>query len=182
MDWTTLLQPGERLVWEGRPAPRCYTMRNWRHALFGVILLVPTLYWQAVALQLGAVYRLPLVPWIPLPFLLAALYLALGQLFVARLEWENVFYAVTDRRILARRGLLRIRHLALDLEAVGSFVLKPYGEELASLRIVAADFSTTLVLSCIEYPRLVTCHLEATMAAAGRLAGKEPPSSAGETG
>jgi hypothetical protein len=182
MDWTPFLQPGERLVWEGRPAPRCYTMRNWRHALFGVILLVPTLYWQVVAVEIAAVYHLPLVPWIPLPFLLAALYLALGQLLVARLEWEKVYYAVTDRRILVQRGVLRTRHLTLALGAVGSFVLRPYGEELASLRIVPTDFSTTLVLSCIEYPRLVTRHLEAAMAAAGRLACKEPPSAAGETG
>lgn len=157
----------ETLRWEGRPAPRCFTFRHWRHALFGLLLFLLALYWEVLGVQLGGVYGWPWLPLIPLPFLLVGLYLALGQLFQARLEWEHVAYAVTERRILVRRGLGGRRREELALADVVWFRLRPYGEELGTLQVRGRQEGQRLVLCCIEYPRRVTALLEQAMAASG---------------
>lgn len=164
MNWEPLLAAGETLRWEGRPAPRCYTFRNWKHSLFGLLLFFLSIYWLAVALQLAAVYHWPWLPLVPLPFVLIGLYLGLGHLLVARLEWEHVFYAVTDRRILVRRGLRGNRRQELALEQMVWFQLRPYGEDLGTLRIRGRQEELRLTLACIEYPRRVTALLEAALA------------------
>lgn len=161
MTWSSLLAPGEILRWEGRPAPRCFTFRNWRHSLFGILLLILASFWQMVGYRLSFDHRSSLLAWVPLPFLLAAVYLCFGHLLVARWEWEKVFYAVTDRRILVRRGLFRPRVEELPLEELTGFRLKPLGEHLATLRVRGGgDRAPTIALQCIEYPRQVVELLE----------------------
>ena len=46
-------------------------------------------------MQMAAVYDLPWLAWLPVPFMLIGLYLSLGHHLLARLEWKNVFYAVS---------------------------------------------------------------------------------------
>jgi hypothetical protein len=147
------LQAGEILQWQGRPAPRCYTFRQWRHALFGLVLTAICAVWQVLGIQQAAEQGWPWLAWVPLPFLGYALWLAVGQLVAARLEWHRVAYAITDRRLLLRRGLLRPREAALPLERVTWFRLQPYGAELGTLRIRGEAGDPVLVLHCIEYPR-----------------------------
>ena len=171
MDWSPHLLPGETLRWEGRPAPRCFVFRNWRHSLFGILLLLFAAWWQTVGWQLAPVYGLPWLAWIPLPFLAIGLHLAVGHLLLARREWPRVFYAVTDRRVLALRGAGRTRLLQLELAAVTWFELRPLGAELASVRIAAGD--KTLTLPCLEQPRRFADLLEAAMRDSGALAAGE---------
>lgn len=168
MDWSSHLAPGERVVWEGRPAPRCFVFRNWKHSLYGVLLLFLSLFWQTVGLQLSAVYHAPLLAWIPVPFVLAGLYLALGHHLLARLEWEHVFYALTDWRLLVHRGLCRRRVASLLLAEVDSFHQRPLGEHLGTLRVSGGKPARTLILCCLEYPRHLTDLLEAALAASGK--------------
>ncbi|MEJ2698953.1 MAG: PH domain-containing protein [Desulfuromonadales bacterium] len=157
MTWEGHLGPAEVLRWEGRPAPRCFTFRNWLHSLFGFLLLFLASYWQMVGYQLSQAHHSLILALVPLPFLLAGIYLSFGHLLLARWEWENVFYAVTDRRILARRGLFRPRVEELPLAEVTGFRLKPLGENLGTLRIQGSgDPPASLVLHCIEYPGQVT--------------------------
>jgi hypothetical protein len=171
MDWSAHLLPGETLRWEGRPAPRCFVLRNWRHSLFGLLLLLLAAWWQVVGWQLAPVYELPLLAWVPLPFLLIGLHLAFGHLLLARREWPHVFYAVTERRVLALRGGRRPRLQGLPLAAVTWFELRPHGEELATLRLAAG--TTTLLLPCVQHPRPLAALLEAAMRESGALAGGE---------
>lgn len=171
MDWSGHLQAGETVRWQGRPAPRCFVFRNWRHSLFGLLLLLLAVWWQTVGLQLASVYGQPLLAWVPLPFVLLGLYLAIGHLLLARCEWPHVFYAVTDRRILVQRGVLRRRLEALPLPAVTWYELRPLGAELASVRIAAG--AASLSLPCIEHPRRPIALLESAMAASGALANGE---------
>ncbi|TLM68437.1 MAG: hypothetical protein FDZ69_02330 [Deltaproteobacteria bacterium] len=148
-----LLQAGEVLRWEGRPAPRCYTFRQWRHALFGLVLTAICGIWMAMGVQQAAEQGWPWLAWVPLPFLGYALWLAAGQLIAARLEWPRVAYAVTDRRLILRRGLLSAREVSLPLERITWFRLQPSGEELGSLRVHGEAGDPVLILHCIEYPR-----------------------------
>ena len=150
--WPDLL-PGEVLCWEGRPAPRCYTFRQWRHALFGGLLTLFCLVWLWMGVGQVAATGWAWPALLPLPFLAYALWLAGGQLLAARLEWNNVAYAITDRRLLARGGVFRTVELALPLEHLTWFRLKPLGEELGSLRVHGRDGDPVLFLHCLEYPR-----------------------------
>lgn len=167
MDWSPHLAAGENVRWEGRPAPRCYTFRNWRHSLFGLLLLVLTVYWQIIGFELAHSYGRPYLAWIPSPFLLAAGYLSIGHLLLARLEWEGVFYAVTDRRVLALR---RRRLRACPIDAVSYFRIEPFGEDLGTVRLTAEGLDRPLTLHCLEYPRRATDLVEAALAARGALA------------
>ena len=161
MSWRAHLDFGEELRWEGRPAPRCFTFRNWLHSLFGFLLLFLSSYWQIVGYQLSRAHRSPVLALVPLPFLLVGIYLSVGHLLLARWEWEKVFYAVTDRRVFVRRGFFRSRVEELPLAEVTGVRLKPLGENLATLRIRGSGNSPAfLVLHCIEYPGQVTGLLE----------------------
>lgn len=167
MDWSPLLAAGETLRWEGRPAPRCYTFRNWYHSLFGILLFLLSLYWLAIGIQLGAVYEMPWIPWIPAPFVAVGLYLALGHLVLARIEWEQVGYAVTERRVLVRRGLRGQRIETLSLDSLAWFQLRFHGPELGTVRLRGGDPEQRLTLCCIEYPRQLTELLELAIAHSG---------------
>jgi hypothetical protein len=154
------LQADEVLQWEGRPAPRCYTFRQWRHALFGVVLTVICGIWAALGVQQAAEQGWPWLVWVPLPFLGYALWLAVGQLMAARLEWGRVAYALTDRRVVVRRGLLTVREVSLPLERLTWFRLQPHGEELGTLQVRGGEEDQMLILHCIEYPRRPAALLE----------------------
>lgn len=172
MDWSSQLAAGESVQWEGRPAPRCFVFRNWRHSLFGLLLLLLSSWWQAVGYQLGRLYGWGWLVWLPLPFVLLGLYLALGHVLLARYEWERVFYAVTDRRVLVLRGLLRPCAESLELPEVTWFQVKPHGRELATVRVVSGRDRPPLIFSCIEHPGRLIELLEAAMAESGVLAGE----------
>lgn len=150
--WLPLL-PGETLCWEGRPAPRCYTFRHWRHALFGLLLTLFCAAWLWMGMTQAAATGWRWLSWVPLPFLGYALWLAGGQLLAARLEWNNVAYAITDRRLIVRRGVLRPWVETLPLERVTWFRMKPLGDELGNLRVHGETGDPVLILYSIEYPR-----------------------------
>ena len=156
---------GERVRWEGRPAPRCYTFRQWRHALFGLFLAIVSTVWLWLGVQQAAEQGWPWLAWLPAPFLGYALWLGCGQLFAARVEWTRVAYAVTDRRIIVQHGLFKPCLTVLELERVTWFRLQPLGAELGTLRIHGEAGDPVLVLDCIEYPRIPAALLEAAIKA-----------------
>jgi len=157
-----ILEADEELCWEGRPAPRCYTFRHWRHSIFGSFVLLICGYWQALGFEMSAEYEIPWLVWLPMPFLLFALHLTIGHLLQARLEWNHVYYAITDRRLLAQRGLLKQRTESLPLAEVTYFSLHQHGEQLGTLRVHKGK-EKRLILHCIEYPRRATDLLEMAM-------------------
>lgn len=149
-----ILDAGETIRWQGRPAPRCYTFRNWKHSLAGIGLTVPTLFWLLVGWELtrnsGDLWTVLL----PAPFVLASLYLAAGHLFLARLEWEKISYVVTDRRVALRRGIFRPQLRILPLNGVQAVKVRRQGLHLATLRLDlgAGDH---LIFHCLEHPEIV---------------------------
>jgi len=168
MNWNPCLEEGETLRWEGRPAPRAFTFRNWVHSLFGGLVLAVAIYWQVLAVRLAESQQWPWLMLVPIPFLLAGLYLAVGHLLLARLEWEKVFYAVSDRRLLARKGLFRPRLETFALADLDRFRVKPIGPELATLRVFPGDAGDGLTFIAVEQPRAVIELLEAALADNGR--------------
>lgn len=171
MDWSKYLAADEEVRWEGRPAPRYFTFRNWPHSLFGLLLLGVSAYWEYFGIKLGQSNGSLILSLIPIPFLFVGIYLSVVHLILARLEWERVFYAVTDQRVLAQKGCLKTRMVDLPLEKVTYFRLNNLGKDLGTLRIEAGKARQPLILPGIEHPRGITDLLEnaikAKMAAAG---------------
>jgi hypothetical protein len=152
MDWKPFLEDGETIQWEGRPAPRCFTFRHWGHALFGFFFLLVCVAWLFFGFQLADEFQRSWIPWLPVPFVVLGCYLAFGPLLKARLEWENVYYALTDRRLITLRGVRRQRPVAVKREDVIYFQLKKQGQELATLRVHAQPEDPVLFLHCVEHP------------------------------
>ena len=140
-----VLDVGEEVCWEGRPAPRCYTFRHWKHSIFGFVFLAICSCWQVLGFSL--------------PFVFLGFYFSVGHLLQARLEWNRVYYAITDRRLLSQRGLWRLHTDEMKLEEVTYFSLHQQGAELGTLRVYQ-DKEKQLVLHCLEHPRKATDLLE----------------------
>lgn len=144
------LEEDEVILWQGRPAPRCYLFRYWRSQLVALIILlfVGAFFWQtrqhAVALS-TLVFLLVL--------LLPALVFGPLRLVYLRWRWETIFYAVTDRRLLVRQGRNKqtVSYPWLSLHAM---VLHPYTDQLADIELKFTG-SRRVVLECLEEPK--TC-------------------------
>jgi hypothetical protein len=152
----------EELRWEGKPAPRCYTFRHWRHSLFGLLFLFLCGFWEGMALPVSTTYQATWVLWLPVPFLLIGLYFSAGHLLQARLEWNHVHYGLTNRRLLVQRGLVKVRICAVDLNRLTFFRLYPQGEQLGTLHLYGGR-ERLMVLHCLEYPRRLTDLLAETI-------------------
>lgn len=147
-----LLEAGETLQWEARPAPRCYTFRHWQHALFGLFFLAVSTVWQFLGVSMAEEYARPWLAWLPIPFVLVGLYFFCGHLVQARLEWDNVLYRLTDRRMVVRRGLLKPFLHSLDLSELTYFRVHWHSEQLGTLRLYRGK-EACLVLHCVEHPQ-----------------------------
>jgi hypothetical protein len=163
MVWSGRLKEGERILWEGRPAPRCFVFRNWRHSLFGLLLLAFGIWWEVMGVNLGQARDAVWVMVLPVPFMLVGFYLAFGHLLKARLEWEKLFFAATDRRLLRQKGLLRQQVREIPLAHVTYFLYKPLSNNVGSLRIEAGERHPALVFSCVEHPQSLLKLLEETI-------------------
>lgn len=162
MNWNDVLNHGERVLWEARPAPRCFVFRQWQRALFGAVFLLLCLIWQAWGFAVARAHDANWALWLPLPFVLIGLQLSVGRLVAARLEWPHVAYAITDSRLLVRCGLLRRRLLSLELTEITGFRLIFQSENLGTLYIYR-EKERLRTLYCLEYPRRATDLLEPSL-------------------
>jgi hypothetical protein len=97
------LAPGEVVLWRGKPERRPFVFRTWPLSIFGVALIVAALFYEVIVLTTEAPDLLALPV---LPFLLVALYMAVGHFLVTAREWANTEYVVTERQVLIRHGIL----------------------------------------------------------------------------
>ena len=105
--------PGERVLWEGKPAVGPYSMRGaWYLIPFSIMWGGFAIFWEASAILGHAPLFFAL--W-GVPFLLIGLYMIFGRIYVARREARNTTYALTDRRVLIRSGAFRRSLVELDL-------------------------------------------------------------------
>ena len=141
----------EALLWQGRPAPRCYTLRQWRRALYWALVFVGALLWQwwlwharGADGAWGAVF-------FPAPLVMVAFALSCGRLLRARLEWEHVFYLISDAGVRIQEGRKnQITHYSYaELKDVR---LELYHNDVATgLGWVHAQFGEQKVtLECLE--------------------------------
>lgn len=157
-DWQWPLEDGETLLWQGRPAPRCYIFRNWKLALAGTLLFFASSFWMMLAWQLvesdGSPWWLPLIP---APLVVISFYGPVS-LLMARIRWERVFYALTEKRLLIRDGLFTVQIKPFHLTDLVNWQHKRYGAQLISLRLRCRN-QKTVVLHCLEQPQNLLRHL-----------------------
>lgn len=153
------LADGETILWQGRPAPRCYTFRHWLQAAIGTALFLASSFWLMVGVQL--VYYQGYSWWLAVaPFLLAvaAFFIGPGQLALARLRWEEIFYALTDQRLLVRNKLIICKSITYPMGDYKKYKQKKYGQNLLSLKLFFQG-SPPVTLECLEHPELLLKHL-----------------------
>jgi len=108
-------------------------------------------------------YAMWWLAWLPLPFVITGLYFFVGHLVQARLEWNHVYYAITDRRVIVQRGLARPHSSFIELSELTYFRLHRQGEQLGTLRVHQGR-EQQLVLHCLEHPHRATELLEKAIA------------------
>lgn len=160
MNWQPFLEAGEDIEWEARPAPRCFTFRHWKQALFGLFFLTVCLIWMFWGTQVAGEYDRLWLGLLPIPLVAAGCYMAFSPLLVARLEWEQVFYALTNRRLITLRGIRRQRAVVVERQEILYFRMNKQGENLATLVVHARPQDPVLFLHCIEYPFAIADRLE----------------------
>ncbi|MDX2480096.1 MAG: hypothetical protein QNK24_07150 [Desulfuromusa sp.] len=153
------LEEGETILWQGRPAPRCYTFRHWLQATIGTILFLASSFWLMVGVQLVRAHNYSW--WLavaPLLLAIAAFFVGPGQLVLARLRWEEIFYALTDQRLLVRNSIIGRSTSTYQLCDYKQFKQKQYGQRLASIRL-SFNGSAPIILECLEHPENFLDHL-----------------------
>jgi hypothetical protein len=153
------LEEGETLLWQGRPAPRCYTFRHWLQALIGTFIFIASSFWLMVGIQLIKAHN---YSWwlivVPVLLVVGSFFVGPGQLIFARLRWEKIFYALSDQRLLVRKRLFGNKTDHYPLENFRRYRTKKYGKQLVSLRLSFSQCAP-VVLECLEYPDRLLRHL-----------------------
>ncbi len=162
----------EALVWQGRPAPRCFTFRHWGRSLFWLAVLVIAVVWQFAGWTIYADSGQVVWTLIPLPLWVLAFSLSVGRVVRARLEWEHVFYVLSAERLRIQAGIPR-RILRFNLDELSYVRLDLYRSNSKNKKHGCDGFCASglgklylefgnkkVVLSCIEHAASVFEHLQ----------------------
>jgi hypothetical protein len=123
-----VLQPGETVLWQGKPQRRAYIWQNYPMFIFGLFWFGFAIFWNAgVWLDMptegpegiGIVFRL-----FGLPFLIIGFYITFGQLLHRAWEWPKVEYLLTNKRLVILSGLFSLRQVSKFLDAISSVDMK----------------------------------------------------------
>jgi len=111
-----VLDPGERLLWSGRPQQGLLLRSSdWLYIPLSLLWCGFAVAWEALQVLTGG--SLFFVLW-GIPFVLAGLYLVVGRFFADARRRKKTYYAVTERRILIVPGPARRRVKSIDLKSV----------------------------------------------------------------
>jgi len=99
-----ILQPGESMLWTGRPDPRVFFTAADAYLIpFSMLWLSFTIFWEDSVIRSGgpAFARI-----FGVPFILIGVYMLVGRPIQARYVRKQTVYAITDRRaiVMSRRG------------------------------------------------------------------------------
>jgi hypothetical protein len=102
--WAPYLDPGERLLWEGRPATGLRWSRQDLFLLpFGLVFAGFAIFWEVSVIAAGAPLFMVLFG---VPFVLVGLFLAVGRVFWDSYARRHTAYALTDRRAIVATSAL----------------------------------------------------------------------------
>lgn len=99
--WEGLLEPGERILWQGHPDARV----EWGEvvsfqSMFGIVFTAFAVFWISMAVSMGGHFEDGLSSIFPLfgvPFVAVGLYLVVGRLIHDAFRRRGTWYTLTDR-------------------------------------------------------------------------------------
>ncbi len=174
-DIKEMLEPGERILWSDKPSRIPFILKNSGFSILGI----PLLAFPLIALK-------PILPKAasePLILLfLTFWYAILGLIFFgapiyALLTWKNVFYVLTDRRILVRKGLIGIDYDVLRLDTIQQVNIdvglwdRIYRTGTLTIQAIGV---TPLRLYCIKNPRKIQVTINKAIEASRRSSSQQP--------
>lgn len=112
--WQGILDPGERILWQGRPDGRVdFTRGSLRQAAFGLPFLVFGLTWMTMTWQVVRDAPLPgiLFPMIGLFITLSGLWQTIGTFLWDAYLRRHTWYTLTDRRAFVATQVMGRRTL-----------------------------------------------------------------------
>lgn len=101
--WQDILDPGETILWQGRPDPRPHWAALSLHrAASGLVVTLIALFWIGVASRITSEGDFPapfhLFPLFGLPFLAVGLYQLAGHVLWEAYRRAHTWYTLSDRR------------------------------------------------------------------------------------
>jgi len=125
--WKPFLDPGEHILWQGRPDGRLRLKgRNLLISGFGVGFLAFSVFWVIMAFSFPGTQNDPvgwLFPMFGLPFVLVGLWLVFGVHFYDAYKRSKSFYTLTSKRafIGSDLGGRRLQSYPIDKDATLAF-------------------------------------------------------------
>ena len=124
-----VVKSDEKILWRGKPNPMSYVLANMVKmlpiALIWMIFDGTFIYFMAVGMSSG---EIPLtILWFIVPFFLLHLtpvWLWLGKTVKAAREVRNIEYAITDKRIIIRSGMIGIDFKFINYTEIDSVNVK----------------------------------------------------------
>ncbi len=115
--WEGLLEPGERILWQGRPDSRLVWADLLQvQTLFGLVFTGFALFWIASAARMGRGFGGGgpvdgVFPLFGLPFVAVGLYMVVGRIFWDAFVRRGLNYTLTDRTAFIAANLMGRRKL-----------------------------------------------------------------------
>ena len=126
-----LLRPDERLLWQGQPNLRAYSLRgSWYLIPFSLMWGGFAIMWEVGVVVSGAP---PLFVLWGIPFVAVGIYMIFGRIPLARREAKRTLYAVTDRRVIIVTGSLGQRLVEIALTDLPPTQLEVRGVSLGTI-------------------------------------------------
>jgi hypothetical protein len=136
---TGIVEPGESLLWAGRPAQGLrFTRSDLLQVPFSLIWGGFAIFWELSVIRGGAPLLMRL--W-GIPFVLVGLYMIAGRFFVDAYRRARTFYGLTDTRVLIVTVGSMQKLTALDLAAQKEIQVEEGAGGRGTIRFGAAGAS-----------------------------------------
>lgn len=119
--WEGILEPGERILWQGRPDTRV----EWGdvisfQSMFGLVFAGFAVFWITMARNIGSHFDdgiSSVFPLFGLPFVAVGLHMVVGRLIFDAVRRRGTWYTLSDRTAfiaVSSRGLRRLERYPLE--------------------------------------------------------------------
>ncbi len=148
-----MLELGEEVLWTGKPVRAPFLLKSLTSlTLAAAIMAMPAPFYMAA--PPGMFRHLPVIAFFVFWYGIAC-FLGFGPLLYNYLVWKNLYYVVTSKRLIIRKGVIGIDYDTLSLDLVQQvnvdvgFWDQKYGTGMLTIRAVGVE---PLSLICIPSP------------------------------
>ena len=115
-DLVEILEPSESVVWSGKPLKAPFVLKGMLFTLIGIpwfVLPLVIIMKTSPMILLNPVVLLFFAFWYGVSILVF-----FGSPLYSLLVWKNMYYLLTDRRLIVRKGLVGIDYDTLNLDLI----------------------------------------------------------------